>query len=293
MAFQLCEFQLFDNNGEPLSGGLVSVFNAGTTDEKDSYPTADDADAGTNANANPVVLDSAGRGQVWGKSGETYKIVIQTSAGVTLDMRDDITAPTNNPLKVYTAGGTANALTITLDPNPGAWSTGVSFYFRPVSANTGSATININGIGAKTLKLPDASTNLPPGYLQTSNVYGVWYDGTNAVVVSAPGVIESDNNANGYYVRFSDGTQECCVTGLADLAVTTAAGNIFISSTYTWTLPKAFLDTSFVVLGQSSLTNRWVVGSPASTTSATMRTISYASLGSAETVNLRAIGRWY
>lgn len=85
--------------------------------------------------------------------------------------------------KVYTATGTGDAQVVTFDPAPAAWTTSTLFYFRPVAANTGSATIS-NGVSAKTLKLPDASTDLPAGYLQTSNVYGVWYDGTNAVIVS-------------------------------------------------------------------------------------------------------------
>ncbi len=52
--------QFFDSNGDPLSFGKVHIFEPGTSSPKDSYPTIADAIAGTNANANPVILDSRG-----------------------------------------------------------------------------------------------------------------------------------------------------------------------------------------------------------------------------------------
>lgn len=76
--------QLCDDNGDPLNGGKVNIYQAGTTTPDTSYPTYDDAIAGTNANANPVVLDSAGRAQIWLQAGRRYKLVVTDSANVTL-----------------------------------------------------------------------------------------------------------------------------------------------------------------------------------------------------------------
>ena len=70
---------LFDSSGDPLSGGLVNTYVSGTTTAKNSYPTQDDAVAQTNANANPVVLDSNGRAQIWLDG--VYKVVVTDSAG--------------------------------------------------------------------------------------------------------------------------------------------------------------------------------------------------------------------
>lgn len=77
--------QYFDNNGDPLAGGKVYFYEAGTTTPKDTYTTQ----AGTIANANPVILDSAGRASIWGTG--TYKEVVRTSADVLISTKDSVT----------------------------------------------------------------------------------------------------------------------------------------------------------------------------------------------------------
>ena len=66
--------QFFDDNGDPLSGGLLYSYEAGATpaeaSEKVTYKDA----AGTQ-NTNPIVLDAAGRAQVWLGEG-VYKLVL-------------------------------------------------------------------------------------------------------------------------------------------------------------------------------------------------------------------------
>ena len=76
------KFQAFDSNGDPLSGGLLYTYAPGTTTNKATYPTIADATAQTNANANPIVLDSRGECSIVLR-GET-KLVLKTSAGVTI-----------------------------------------------------------------------------------------------------------------------------------------------------------------------------------------------------------------
>ena len=49
--------QFFDNNGVPLSGGLIYTYLAGTSTPQATYTSA----SGTIQNSNPIVLDSAGR----------------------------------------------------------------------------------------------------------------------------------------------------------------------------------------------------------------------------------------
>ena len=65
-------WQFLDNNGNPLAGGLLYTYAAGTTTPQATYTTA----AGNVANANPIVLDSAGRvaNQVWLTAGVSYKL---------------------------------------------------------------------------------------------------------------------------------------------------------------------------------------------------------------------------
>jgi hypothetical protein len=81
-------WQFFDNLGIPLAGGLLYTYTAGTTTPQATYTSA----AGTIANANPIVLDSAGRtpNQVWLTTGGAYKLVLQTSTAVTIGTYDNI-----------------------------------------------------------------------------------------------------------------------------------------------------------------------------------------------------------
>src|SRR3990167_8753861 len=78
------KFQAFDSNGDPLNGGLLYTYAAGTVTAKDTYT---DQGAGT-ANANPVVLDSRGEADVWIDG--AYKFVLKDSSEVTIWTVDDI-----------------------------------------------------------------------------------------------------------------------------------------------------------------------------------------------------------
>lgn len=77
--------QFFSNTGVPLAGGLYYTYQAGT-----STPLATYADAGlTTPNANPLVLDSAGRGVIF-FSAANYKVVLKSSAGTTIYTVDGV-----------------------------------------------------------------------------------------------------------------------------------------------------------------------------------------------------------
>lgn len=67
--------QFNDELGLPLFSGFVCTTLTGTSNSNlPTYPTAIDAQNLTNPNANPVLLDSAGRGTIWLGTG-TYRIV--------------------------------------------------------------------------------------------------------------------------------------------------------------------------------------------------------------------------
>jgi microcystin-dependent protein len=80
--------QFFDNNGQPLNGGLIYTYQAGSTTPLASYTTI----SGNVANTNPIVLDSSGRPptDVWLTYGYFYKFVVKTSAAVTIGTYDNI-----------------------------------------------------------------------------------------------------------------------------------------------------------------------------------------------------------
>lgn len=76
-----------DNNANPVSGGKLYTYVAGTTTPQ---PTYSDVNL-TVANANPVVLDSAGRATVF-LSGSSYKFVLTDANDVPIWTQDNVQA---------------------------------------------------------------------------------------------------------------------------------------------------------------------------------------------------------
>src|SRR3990172_6641106 len=80
-------FTGLDNNGNPLSGGKLYTYEAGTTTPLATYSDA----VLTVANANPVILDSAGRCVLF-LLARSYKFTLHTSADVLVRTQDNITS---------------------------------------------------------------------------------------------------------------------------------------------------------------------------------------------------------
>jgi len=72
--------------------------------------------------------------------------------------------------------GSANAYVLALSPIPTAYKAGQIIRFTTNFANTGSATINVNSLGAKTLQLNGSA--LTSGQLANGATYQATYDGT-------------------------------------------------------------------------------------------------------------------
>lgn len=64
------QHQFFDSNGDPLSGGKVYFFEAGTSTPTDTFT---DQGGGT-PNSNPVILDANGRAEIWTDLAQSYKV---------------------------------------------------------------------------------------------------------------------------------------------------------------------------------------------------------------------------
>lgn len=77
-------FTGFDLSGNPVGGGRLETYVAGTATPKPTYPSYADALAGTAPNGNPVILDAAGRAQVWCQTPGLYKFVLKDSTGGTV-----------------------------------------------------------------------------------------------------------------------------------------------------------------------------------------------------------------
>lgn len=112
-------WQFFDDNGATLTGGLLYTYAAGTTTPLTSYSDS----TGATPNANPIVLDSAGRvsGEVWLTTGSNYKFVLKTSAGVTIWTNDNIAGvPASSVSSVRINGSTSGYVDLVTVPVAGA-----------------------------------------------------------------------------------------------------------------------------------------------------------------------------
>lgn len=88
------------------------------------------------------------------------------------------------PLWGGTSGGTANAHTISLTPNLGAYAAGQRFSFISGAVNTATATLNIDSLGAKTIKTIQGDAL--QGYeLTAGDMFEVIYDGTDFILLGA------------------------------------------------------------------------------------------------------------
>jgi hypothetical protein len=80
--------QFFDDNGVPLSGGLLYTYAAGTTTAATTYTSA----TGLTANSNPIVLNAGGRveEEVWLNAGDLYKFILEDANEVQIGTWDNL-----------------------------------------------------------------------------------------------------------------------------------------------------------------------------------------------------------
>lgn len=86
-----------------------------------------------------------------------------------------------NDYAVDASGTDAYAITIT--PAITAYTAGQRFTFKAGTANTGACTLNVSGLGAKTIK-KDVSSDLATGDILANQIVEVEYDGTNMQLLS-------------------------------------------------------------------------------------------------------------
>lgn len=105
-------WQFFDSNGNPLSGGKLYTYAAGTTTPQATYTSS----SGATPNANPIILNAAGRlngsGEIWLTEGVNYKFVLTDNNDVLIGTYDNISGA-NDGTAIY------DALANTTDPAKG------------------------------------------------------------------------------------------------------------------------------------------------------------------------------
>ena len=97
--------QFFDANGNPLVGGKLFTYAAGTTTPQATYT---DYNGGT-ANTNPVILNSRGEAAVW-CGANRYYMVLKDADDVELWTADNVNGPNGPTLAVLAAANGATLI---------------------------------------------------------------------------------------------------------------------------------------------------------------------------------------
>ncbi|MCC6601241.1 MAG: hypothetical protein IT223_11295 [Crocinitomicaceae bacterium] len=75
-------------------------------------------------------------------------------------------------------GGTANAYTVNLSIAPAAYTTGMVINFKASNTNTGASTLNVNSLGAKSIRKQGGGTDVSAGDIAAGQMVTAIYDGT-------------------------------------------------------------------------------------------------------------------
>ena len=130
--------QIYGSDGNPLVGGKIYTYAAGTTTPLATYTDA----GGLTANTNPIILNSLGQANIWLAPSSSYKFSVYTSADVLLYTVDNITAPIDY-LSLVTSLASPPPIGSTA-PNTGAFTT--------LAATTATiTTVNATTVNATTI----------------------------------------------------------------------------------------------------------------------------------------------
>jgi hypothetical protein len=111
------KLQFFDANGDPLAGGKLYTYAAGTTTPLATYTDS----TGTTPNTNPIILDSRGEANVW-LTAVAYKFELKTSADALIWTVDNISNALNLSQLLANSGSAANPpYTFAADPTTGMY----------------------------------------------------------------------------------------------------------------------------------------------------------------------------
>jgi len=78
--------QFFDNDGAPLAGGKLYTYVSGTTTPQTTYQD----EAGASPNTNPIILDAAGRCELWLDPADQYTLKLTDAEDVLISTWDDV-----------------------------------------------------------------------------------------------------------------------------------------------------------------------------------------------------------
>ncbi len=126
--------------------------------------------------------------------------------------------------------GNVNTYAITLNPVPTSLATGMAVCVKINVANTSTSTLNINNLGAKTIKKSNGST-LSNGNLKASGIYTFRYDGL-AFILQGEGGEYGTAGASNILEGFTFGTENGLINGTIPTRATTNIAPMNIAQSF-------------------------------------------------------------
>lgn len=102
----------------------------------------------------------------------------------------------DNAVTTSVISGSANTYSMSPSVAVTSYATGQMFWGKINVTNTGSSTLNVSGLGAKSIK-SFGTNDVVSGELVAGKLYGFYYDGTNFVIVSSSQFTDSGLNIVG------------------------------------------------------------------------------------------------
>ena len=109
--------QFFDNSGNPLTGGFIYTYQAGTTTPLATYTSS----AGNTQHQNPIELDAGGRvpgGEIWLDYSYLYKFILKDANNVPIATYDNVGGSFNSSPLIANFTGTGSQTAFVLASNP-------------------------------------------------------------------------------------------------------------------------------------------------------------------------------
>lgn len=154
----------------------------------------------TGLTANSVYYASNTAGAISSTSGTNTRVIGFATDTDKLHFNPDFIK--NNKSYAVDSVGT-DSYAITLQESFNAYYAGMEISFKAGTANTGACSLNVNGLGAKTIK-KDVSSDLDTNDIKANQIVKVIYDGTNFQLINrkeplfASGVVENNSKKSGF-----------------------------------------------------------------------------------------------